>query len=377
MSFPATSVFKLNTANKTIWIFGAGASADAPYNVPLQGNLLNHFFNMKAPGNQRFKIEFDRLKNEVVELCKLVQPGFPAEDAILEEVFSAYEIKAKSAYSTSDEVLHALNAIETLRRALRFSTQVYGNGQAAKWNPHKRNNKSASYAELLEKLYPLGCSDDHLKKHILVTMNYDINIDRCVINMLSRDQGELFVDYGIDFADYRLSNSFTRPGDRSVLLLRLHGGLNWIRCKACNSMFTTINKHANVVKTDKCKMCKCERLEQVLVHPSYTRSYSDPILQIIWGRFQEELVNSDRWVFIGYSLPTADVHLRELLRHSLSVRKSRRKKTKIIWVGKRSNNKDPKWLELAKSYFSVFEKNVKAWKATTGGFSYFVQEIRQ
>ena len=330
---PETSVFNLKSAKKTIWIFGAGASAGAPYKVPVQRELIKHFLTMTIPGPANFQNNFNTLQNDIRKILERVQPGCEAGKAILEEIFSAYELEANSEYSTIEEAQSALTAIEKLRKALRYATQVYGSGRAAKWNPHKRNNINAPYAELLEVLFPVGCALGRLKNHVLATMNYDINIDRCIINMLNADQGDLYIDYGIEFADFRLKNSFKRPEERSVLLLRLHGSLNWIRCQSCQAMFTTIDRHANVVKTEKCKMCKHKRLDQVLIHPSFNRSYTDPILKIVWGRLQEELINSDRWVFIGYSFPTADVHLRELLRHSLRVRKDQRQKRRLFGLG--------------------------------------------
>ena len=370
------SAFKLNSAKKTTWIFGAGASTAEPYKVPMQSKVLEHFFTMSVPGRAAFKDEFNRLRDEVRMLCERIQPGIDPQDAILEEVFSAYEIESRSTYSSFDQKKIAIEAINKLRKALRYATQAYGNGQAAKWRPHNRNNKPAPYAELLEKLFPVGCSVDEIKSHTLVTMNYDINLDRCIINMLNPSQGELYLDYGIDFGDFRLPNSFTRPKNKSVLLLRLHGGLNWLRCKACQAMFTTIDKHARVIDTDLCRLCKSPTLDQVIVHPSYTREYTDPILNIIWGRLYEELVSSDRWVFIGYSLPTADVHLREVLRHSHRVRTERKKKTRVVWVGKKVASSDPNWDQLAQNYYSVFKESVKAWKATPGGFADFVRSIQ-
>lgn len=374
-SFPVTSTFKLDSSQKTIWIFGAGASADPPYNIPLQGNLLKHFFNMPAPGNPAAQNKFDKLREEIRRLCKRVQPGLEPQNTSLEEVFSAYELEAESSYSSLKDIQWATEAINNLKKALMCATQVYGTGQLPKWNPHNRNNTSAPYAELLEKLFPVECRDEDLKKHVLVTMNYDINLDRCLINMLGRSQGGISIDYGIDFGDFRLENAFRRPDMRSVLLLRLHGGLNWKRCNACQSVFTTIDRHANVKDTEKCKLCKCRRLDNVIVHPSYIRTYSDPILKIIWGRLHEELLNSDKWVFVGYSLPAADIHLRELLRHTLRIRNDRYKKTEVIWVGKKKAHDDKSYDELGQNYYSVFKDDVKAWDAAPGGFADFVQKI--
>lgn len=123
--YPKTSIFRLNSAKKTIWLFGAGASAGEPYNVPSQENLLKHFFTMTVPGRAAFQDEFNRLRDDIKELCERVQPGLSPEEAILEEVFSAYEIEAQSPYSSYEQTKFALEAVDKLRKRsvmlLRFT----------------------------------------------------------------------------------------------------------------------------------------------------------------------------------------------------------------------------------------------------------------
>ncbi len=369
--------FKLNDAGKTIWIFGAGASVVAPYSVPTQSKMLKHFLSAKYPGKIERQKRINDLKNSVREYCRYVIPGIEPEDSrlSLEEVFSAYEIVLSETRSSTDERKYAENAIREVRDALRLATYVRGRGDARKWRPHARDGVPSPYAELLEKLFP-SKELANSKSNCFITFNYDIGIDRCLINL--KDLVDLDLDYGIVLANPRTKNApkfYSSRDDRGVLLLRTHGALNWIRCDACYSVFTTVNKHAYVADTQQCWACGSEKLDYVLVHPSFTRLYKDPVIQLVWGRCQEELVLSNRWVFLGYSLPMADVHFRELIRHCLRQREKSGKETKIHVVGRRQDNGDPISQIVFDNYRSLFGDKILIWESTKGGFADFVKYI--
>jgi len=367
----------LSEFTRTVWVFGAGASVVEPYKVPTQYRLLSHFANMTRPGPDQYQKNLDALRQSVRAHCKAVQPGLQMEDPrlSLEEVFSAYELAILEKRSSPDAARQAERALADLREALRLATQVYGPGTLKKWMPHGRGTVRSPYAELLERLVPLTSGSEI--RHVLVTMNYDINLDRCIIN-LRKARPDHDLDYGISLSNYRFEESapeFEPPrGGSSTLLLRLHGALNWIRCWACHSIFTTVNKHAYVTETDKCWACGRNRLDYILVHPSFLRRYDDPILQIVWGRFQEELVRADRWVFVGYSLPAPDVHFRELMRDCIRVRKERGMATEVLMVGLGPTDRED-WKNTVASYSAVCVDNLAVWNATSGGFSDFVQCI--
>jgi hypothetical protein len=375
MTFPCTSDFKVSDASKTVWLFGAGASSAAPYNLPVQDKLLEHFCNMPAYGKPETKEEFMKLKQNVIEACETILPGADPKECSLEELFSAYEIQAQAGWATDNLKNKASESIGNLRNMLIKTTKTRGRGDAVKWRPHDRADQHSPYAELLEKLFPLKCADQQIRAHVLATMNYDINLDRCLINMRDKKFGGIDLDYGVDFADYRIPGHFVRPSERAALLLRLHGGLNWKRCMACQSLFTTISSHANVLDREICRICGSTRLDYVIVHPSFIRNYSDPVLQIIWGRLLEVLRNSDRWIFIGYSLPLADINLRVVLRRALNMRTEASQDSKILWVGKRNDKNDPAWKAIGNRFENLFGNQVLAWENAENGFSGFVDAI--
>ena len=67
MSFPMTGKILLSKANKTIWIFGAGASFSKPYNVPIQANLLDTFTKIKPPDSGKDQDEFENRGQPLTE----------------------------------------------------------------------------------------------------------------------------------------------------------------------------------------------------------------------------------------------------------------------------------------------------------------------
>jgi hypothetical protein len=223
---------------------------------------------------------------------------------------------------------------------------------------------------LLERLYPSGTTAGD--GHVLVTFNYDINLDRCVINLL-RSESDLDIDYSVQFANSRCGGPdlphFHAPRPGAVLLLRPHGGLTWFRCLACRSVFTTLGHQRQIVADTTCSACGAQRVDYVLVHPSYSRKYDDPLLTSIWGRTYEELVRSDRWVFVGYSLPPADFHFRALLRHALDVRGRKSEPTTIVMVGV---SRIPEFEKTVATYSAMFHERLRVWQATANGFADFV-----
>ncbi|CAN7678411.1 hypothetical protein [Pseudomonas sp. LjRoot263] len=371
------SELKLDVNVKNCWIFGAGASVSSHYGIPVQSEMLNRFFQARYPGQTQRQVSIESLKKQVRQYCRFVLPGLDPGDPLLslEEVFSAYEIALAESRTSNVEKAKANDAIKQVRAALRYATYVHGRGDAKKWKPHERGEVSSPYAELLEKIFKSSKTVNHTTNKF-ITFNYDICLDRCLINL--KHAVDLDLDYGIGLANSRIAAApiFQSPRpDKAVLLLRTHGALNWIRCDACYSVFTTVNKHAFVSDAQRCWACGGESVDYVLVHPSHTREYRDPIIQLVWGRCQEELVMADRWIFIGYSLPTADVHFRELLRHCIRQREKAGKKTEVLLVGRPQSDGTFINPNVYRNFSSVFDKRVAVWEATSGGFSDFPKVI--
>lgn len=372
---PIFERFSVGAAGRTAWIFGAGASAADAYGVPVQARLLRHFFEMTRPGNAAYQAQFDAVRDDVRAACARVLPGrtLPDDAIVLEELFAANEIIRDAHRSSPAERQQALDDIATLRDAIRIATQSYGRGDSKKWQPHNRNNTDSPYAQLLEHIIPANNADGRLA-HTLITFNYDINLDRCLINLRAAP-ADRDVDYGFLFANSRCPGApvFAAPrAERSVLLLRTHGSLNWVRCDACQSVFSSLDRHATVADDQRCYACHSLQIDNILVHPSFARQYTDPLLQIIWGRMYEELRSSRTWVFIGYSLPAADFHFREMLRSVFRARTAAGEATRAVVVTRDGTNR----AQTVAEYNAIFgPAEVDEWNATANGFAEFVNRI--
>ncbi len=371
---PVVSISKLKLRDgvRTAWVFGAGASMSNPYNVPSQAGLLKHFMN--APGANTW---VEARRGRVEAICRQVYPGWSVTDSrvALEELFAANELVRDDPRSTVKEADAARKALRDLVLAMRFAVITRGRADNAKWCPFARAGISSPYAELLERLFPSGTTD--AKAHFFITLNYDVNLDRCVVNMRG-SESDLDIDYGVTFANARCSRDpdvpkFDEPRDGAVLVLRPHGGLTWFRCLACRSVFTTLGRQRQIPVGGVCWACRARRVDYVLVHPSFSRRYDDPLLSSVWGRVYEELVRSDRWVFAGYSLPAADYHFRALLRDALA--KRGKAATSIVLVGVKDAI-DPGSVATFDStvatYQGMFDTRLTVWEATKNGFADFV-----
>ena len=369
------SDLRLRDATRTVWIFGAGASV--PYGVPNQAGILEYFLTAPLKGLKGIA-EIEARRTRIESVCCHIYPGWKPSDSriALEELFAANELARDDPRSTSKEASEASSTLRDLLLAMRFAVVTRGNVTDARWLPFARSGKSSPYAELLEKVFPAGTTSSDA--HLFVTLNYDINFDRCVINM--RDsKSNLDIDYGVLFANARHQANpdvptFQEPREGAILVLRPHGGLTWFRCLACRSVFTTLGRRQQIPKGNVCWACKARRVDYVLVHPSYSRRYDDPLLSVIWGRMYEELVKSDRWVFIGYSLPSADYHFRALLRDVLAVRDGNSQPTKIVHVGIKDNAKPDSvkaFNSVVDTYQAMFHDRLLVWDATKKGFSDF------
>ena len=138
---------------------------------------------------------------------------------------------------------------------------------------------------------------------------------------------------------------------KPVKVIKLHGSSNWLYCDSCRSLFNDSRSEIPVVKrtgfrrneldlfeefaglgeTDevlgdvRCKICS-NRISSHIATLSYKKSFRVNTFPDIWNEAEKELAGSDKWVFIGYSLPDADYEFKHLLKiaeHKLRhVRKS-------------------------------------------------------
>jgi hypothetical protein len=105
--------------------------------------------------------------------------------------------------------------------------------------------------------------------------------------------------------------------------LKLHGSMNWLQCfarkdgqQACGKVFVRPLAKIYSYGGDTFEVCSCGQggLEALIVPPAHVKAVGGTPLERVWRVAARELRDASELFIIGYSLPRADVHVRELLR---------------------------------------------------------------
>lgn len=162
------------------------------------------------------------------------------------------------------------------------------------------------------------------KGDVIWNFNYDLLLDNALY-----EKGR-FSDSGyIINADYTLVDEMwerTRDTPSDVTMLKLHGSLNWLKCKTCDcalllrhrksvqNLWTTIKDlPMATINCPKCGAVKEVGLERVIVPPSMVKSYREVQIRYLW-KYASSIKNINHIVVIGFSFSEQDPEVEMLLR---------------------------------------------------------------
>jgi hypothetical protein len=160
----------------------------------------------------------------------------------------------------------------------------------------------------------------------------------------------------IDYCNNGKSIGFrNEKSENRIRIMKVHGSCNWLYCDNCraiindiNNDITKINK-AGFTKEDfelfdgyagfrnmgesadkvKCPMCD-DIISSHIASSSYRKSFRENSYPNIWSEAEDELPSSDKWIFIGYSMPQADYEFKHLLKISeIKLKHKKEKKPEI------------------------------------------------
>jgi hypothetical protein len=197
-------------------ILGAGASAAD--GAPVQNKLIRDFFNSRyhLPKNKftdQEKIIFDYFKSFWgIRLGRSKSSEYPTFEECLGVLDLAYLRGDGYKNLKKEEII-------TYRSALVYLI--------AKLLDEKLRRPAPYHRKLVNKL--LNCNQ--LGNTSFISLNYDIIIDNEIVKIYE----DYYLNYGIDFINFDREDDWERPKeDQAVLLLKIHGSLNWIYCPTCN-----------------------------------------------------------------------------------------------------------------------------------------------
>ena len=173
----------------------------------------------------------------------------------------------------------------------------------------------------------------------IVTTNWDIMAERCLEAV------------GINFTYSGIVTD--KHGSRMVIpdglpLYKLHGSGNWGYCDLCQNLLTptldmgkvAVHFHWLLEPSDfrlfkggtsiarelspefrNCIACPGRIAARVATF-SYRKHLQVPFFESIWDQAHNDLRLADRWLFVGYSMPEADIEIRHLLKTAQLARRT-------------------------------------------------------
>ncbi|RLG10554.1 MAG: hypothetical protein DRN64_02745 [Thaumarchaeota archaeon] len=344
---------------KEVIILGAGASKSE--GAPLQNELFKEFFEYykqvlkgkegSLPKKQEkliieyFKkfwgIDIENFQNQDVE--------FPTFEECLGILDLAY-------YRGESFKGYPKKKIEQIRNALIFLI--------AKVLDEKLQGKIIHHKELVKRLK----KEENLRQIAFLSLNYDIIIDNVLVNLYP----EFHLDYGIDFINFERENDWKRPNkNKAVLLLKIHGSLNWLYCPTCNHIELTPRKKEAIkafYKAKKCSECKTP-MEPVIIPPTFYKEMTNPFIQKVFLKADKVLRSAERIFICGYSFPDADLHIKYLLKRAEQFRGE----TPDIYVINNHSNKTEQQKNEEEQRISRFFKNKEKIHYTDLSFEEFAK----
>lgn len=144
-----------------------------------------------------------------------------------------------------------------------------------------------------------------------VSLNYDIVLDKAI-----RATG-----YGSEYGFYGNHSDHLESWGK-IPLYKLHGSLNWSFCPLCGEISEHDEKVAHFLFKESnnitCLNCGGENSQAIIIAPTLYKSYKISRLQNIWDSAGWAISRSDRLVIIGYSLAPADTSIIATVKRALN-----------------------------------------------------------
>ena len=337
----------------TALIAGAGLSAVA--GIPTTRELPKQFLSLPPTGATPTPLQ-EAMSEHLRQYWEVVfgyEPGGPAPS--FEDHFTVLDLAANTGHQ-----LGSSYSPKQLRAIRRLSIhRVFD----------VLNTKFRRSEELSEFLSTLANGSGNG----ILTTNWDIAIERHLLP---------------DSFHYSVAIEHLGGGvydRRGIPLLKLHGSTNWAYCDCCSRLYAfdphqgkgALYEHVFIDKDDFRALAPDAKVAHLRIHGSKAKCYVCGIalssrvatfsyakvlnfvhFLSIWDDAFTLLRSARRWLFVGYSLPEADFHLRHMLK-TAQLGRAEPGEVKVTVV----TNDDQQTIERFKSFFGASVEVVE-----NGGF---------
>lgn len=307
----------------TVFVLGAGASVHA--GAPLLRDFLARARDLSKRGAVRRPEAFENVFRYVEDLLPAAY-HVDVDLKNLEHVWSLAELQRQMGLEGASEVVNDLKVVvgETLDQ-LVFN---YGPNGCEPDEAYKRFVK-----RLLERESARAASTvvGAVERETVITFNYDVLLDHALLHRGVRPNYSL----GTGAPQMHL----THPVSREIVVLKLHGSINWGQCPQCEKLvavasptwrtgplekvmlFTGQQVSLNVVSgalaQSECPSCRLRGLEPYMVPPTWSKRIEESALVPVWQAAATALKTARQLVVMGYSMPESDTFMRYLLATAL------------------------------------------------------------
>ena len=304
-------------------VFVLGAGASHPDGVPLQRQILPLILaDEEIAGSEIGKTVIDFIKDNF---------KFDSENNLypdLESVFGFIDY-----FILQNESLSAKYTVQNIRKIkeslIKLIHHVVNESADKKsqiyhqfWEAIQKYNSNVSiltlnYDTMLEQAFESSFESFGYLDYCIHLMNYE-----------KRDELKYFGFWIDPRQPVRVKeNAFPVP----IKIIKLHGSLNWKYCNCCNQTLLTpwdrdidLNKgkFTGYRSPDKEKyvyVCPIDgtEFETLILAPSFAKRLNQPVISQLMSEAAREIRSTKKIVFIGYSLSSADVHIRALFKKQL------------------------------------------------------------
>jgi hypothetical protein len=310
---------RINTA----YIVGAGFSwyAGLPLQEKFTSELLKPIGDDSDPDYALVK-HLTEFINEVFDHSR----SAPAKYwPTLEDIFTCIDIAANTGHHLGFEF--PPSRLRTVRRALltRIIKMLHNNYGIA------RKEDSVHWRQLRNFINRVPTDDS-----AFISINWDTVIEQRMSEL--RNINHFDYQCRASASDFPRKGAvvgrFAKDSKATLPVIKIHGSINWLYCDSCRRLYwfpaaqgakiasqllspeewKKIDPKHRTARQWRCSHCDGVCLGTRIATFSYLKALDFPMFQLSWFSAERILRDAKRWVFIGYSLPSADYEFKYLLK---------------------------------------------------------------
>ena len=310
---PHYSFINFRKTSELVFIMGAGSVLGKKENhgVFIQSHILPTIFNLQYKNPQ--------ISSSYNELIEFIKSFFHVNNEMnmfpsLESIFILLDFLIENNESLSDGlnvyklikikecligIIHYVVELQTNKSDIEVLSNFWETINTLKLDSAIISiNYDTTLAKSFECLYPFNCYIDYCNDLI----NYDYH-QVTPQELWVNPRGQLI--------------SYNKLNPKVFKLIKLHGDLDWLYCNCCHQLKINIlpNIEEKIFTTSYNLKCSFDGnyMQHLLRPPSLNTKLEHPILISLRREALRELQYCKKVIFIGYSLPEADVDIKTLL----------------------------------------------------------------